>query len=735
MMRRDKLVLRGENGLHMGLNGEGFLSVLHRVKMLVFAVLALIMLFGIGARAQTPQPEKVDKLIELLSDPAVKSWLEDPSKHSTVAAATAEPDSPALMLSSQVTMIREHFEMLLNTIPLLPAQFDRAWNILLLEFEGNQLLGLFALLALFIASGFGFDWLVRRLTTTYRVWMVKLPWDTPAGRSKSFLARILYASIMAGAYIIGSLWVFIVFNWPPLLREILLAYLTVAILVRLTMMFSRAVFVPPHIRMPHGAEFRALPVSDAGARHWYIWLAIIIGWYSFVGVTFGILKTFGFTDAGREVLGIPASFILLTLALLAVWRRPRLPPAAGQKPPKTGHDMVSWLFTLYLVLLWALWTAGSWPFFWGFLAAVGLPLAVRLVHRAVHHLARPAEGVEEADIVAPVYLAIVDRGIRVVLIAATAYALARAWGIGFSTMDQMDSTQTRLLRGLLNAAVIVIAAEFGWTVIKAVISHKRTGSHGATGDRARQEQARLRTLLPIIQNILFAVLLGVAVLMVLSTLGIEIGPLIAGAGVAGVAIGFGAQTLVKDVISGIFYLFDDAFRIGEYVESGTFKGTVESFSLRSVKLRHHRGYLFTVPFGLLGAVQNMSRDWVIEKFNITVGYDTDIDKARKLIKKIGLDLAADPEFAPFVIEPLKMQGVQDFGDYGIQIRIKMMTLPGEQFTMKRKAYILIKAAFEQNGITIPVPTVQVKGDDPSAGAAAASQLLRAQAAAAAVPGS
>ena len=128
-------------------------------------------------------------------------------------------------------------------------------------------------------------------------------------------------------------------------------------------------------------------------------------------------------------------------------------------------------------------------------------------------------------------------------------------------------------------------------------------------------QARLRTLLPIFQNMLFATIVVITLLMVLSSLGVEIGPLIAGAGVVGVAIGFGAQTLVKDVIGGIFYLLDDAFRVGEYIQSGTYKGTVESFSLRSVKLRHHRGYLFTVPFGELGAVQNMSRDWVIDKFS------------------------------------------------------------------------------------------------------------------------
>ena len=130
--------------------------------------------------------------------------------------------------------------------------------------------------------------------------------------------------------------------------------------------------------------------------------------------------------------------------------------------------------------------------------------------------------------------------------------------------------------------------------------------------------------------------------MALSALGVQIGPLIAGAGVVGVAVGFGAQTLVKDVISGMFYLLDDAFRVGEYIQSGSYKGTVESFSLRSVKLRHHRGPLYTVPFGELGAVQNMSRDWVIDKMSVGVTYDTDLDKVKKLIKQIGTGAAGRP---------------------------------------------------------------------------------------------
>ena len=233
----------------------------------------------------------------------------------------------------------------------------------------------------------------------------------------------------------------------------------------------------------------------------------------------------------------------------------------------------------------------------------------------------------------------------------------------------------------------------------------------------------MRTFLPIFQNMLFAVIVVMAVLMALSSLGTEIAPLIAGAGVVGVAIGFGAQTLVKDIISGVFYLLDDAFRVGEYLVSGNYKGTVESFSLRSVKLRHHRGYLSTVPFGELGAVQNMSRDWVIDKFSVTVDYGTDIEKARKLIKKLGRKLAENPEFAPHIIEPLKMQGVQDFGACGIELRMKMMTKPGEQFPVRRNAYVRLKQLFEENGILIPFPTVHVKSSGDPVDAAAAQAAI------------
>jgi small-conductance mechanosensitive channel len=211
--------------------------------------------------------------------------------------------------------------------------------------------------------------------------------------------------------------------------------------------------------------------------------------------------------------------------------------------------------------------------------------------------------------------------------------------------------------------------------------------------------------------------------MALAELGVEIGPLIAGASVVGVAIGFGAQTFVRDVIAGKFYLLDDAFRVGEYIQSGNYKGTVEGFSIRSIRLRHHRGPVYTVPFSLLGAIQNQSRDWVIDKIAIGITYDSDLNLAKKLIKQVGLELAKDPEYAPLILEPLKMQGVDQLGDFAVQIRAKMMTLPGEQFVIRRQAHSMIKKAFDENGIKFAFPTVQIAGEGEATTAAAARRVL------------
>jgi small-conductance mechanosensitive channel len=688
----------------------------HFLSLLLLVWLTLVGAPAVEAQTAPPQ-EKIDKLVELLADPQIKAWLEERAK--AAPAPAPEPAAGVPTLAAAIASIRAHIQRLMAAIPTIPTQFERMRNILAVEFEEEGVLGLLLLILGFLAAGYGADQLSRYLLKPYRKWMTSFDYLTPRGRLKGFGARALYLVMVILAFTVGSVGFFLVFDWPPLLKEIVLAFLSAGIAARIVAMFGRLILMPPSLGLAGADHVRMPLMSGPRAQHWYRYLWIFATIAAFTFVVMGLLETFGFDEISLFAFAIPVDTVLLVLALVAVWARPPSPITfTGAISPKA----MSWFLTAFFVVLWLLRSSGAMTAFWFVAAAVALPAAIAATHRAIIHYLRPPEEGREGEPIAPVTVAVIDRGIRVAFILAAAWLLARAWGFEFDTMAG-DTTVQRLLRGGLKAAVILLAADFAWSLIKALIDRKlgdqMDPSHGHTGLDPRQQ--RLKTLLPIIRNILFVVLIVIAGLMALSSLGVEIGPLIAGAGIAGVAIGFGAQTLVKDIISGMFYLLDDAFRVGEYIESGSYRGTVESFSLRSIKLRHHRGYLFTVPFGELGAVQNMSRDWVIDKFSVSVGYDTDIEMAKKLVKQIGKELAEDPEHKRHIIEPLKMQGVNNFGDYGIELRMKMMTKPGEQFVIRRQAWLKIKKAFEANGISFASPSVRVRGGE--GGAAAAQEMI------------
>ncbi|MGO4388672.1 mechanosensitive ion channel family protein [Microvirga sp. 2YAF29] len=542
--------------------------------------------------------------------------------------------------------------------------------------------------------------------------------------------RMAFGLAHVAVFTIGSVGAFLIFDWPPLLRRIVLAYLVAALLLRFAILCSR-ILLSPWAEDGHDPKaLRVLPLTDYAARFWYRRLVLFVGWFAFGWATVELVRTLGFSPGGVRLVAYVLGLGLLALAIEAVWRWPPSPapvlvplPEGAERSPR-HHVTRTWFMSLYLVLLWGLWVAGLIGLFWLLTIAVLMPQAVKITQSSARNLLRAPEGVEAANRheLSAVYL---DRGIRALLIVAAALFLAWVWNIDPVELTSRDTVATRLVRGVLSSIVILLVADLVWQVVKTQIDRRlsRLQAEAPPGSETALSQARIRTLLPMFRMAAFIVLSVVAVLMTLSSLGVDIGPLIAGAGIFGVAIGFGSQTLVRDIISGVFYLLDDAFRVGEYIQSGSYKGTVEKLGFRSVKLRHHRGPVFTVPYGQLGAVENMSRDWVIDKMTISVTYDTDIDRAKKVIKQVGKDLAADPEIAPNIIESLKMQGIEQFGDFAIQLRMKMMTRPGEQFVIRRKAYALLKTAFDENEIKFAFPTVQVSGsNDP--GPAAARQALK-----------
>jgi moderate conductance mechanosensitive channel len=158
---------------------------------------------------------------------------------------------------------------------------------------------------------------------------------------------------------------------------------------------------------------------------------------------------------------------------------------------------------------------------------------------------------------------------------------------------------------------------------------------------------------PLLRAVGRLVIGAIALMSALSSLGLNIAPLLENAGVVGIAVGIGAQTLVRDLFSGASYLIEDVFRIGDYIEGGTAKGTVERITFRTIARRHQNGPLHFVPYGSLSSVRNNSRDWVIDKFEIPLPITVDSEKVRKPVKKIGLEMLEDPEFAKIIDMPLK----------------------------------------------------------------------------------
>jgi small-conductance mechanosensitive channel len=228
---------------------------------------------------------------------------------------------------------------------------------------------------------------------------------------------------------------------------------------------------------------------------------------------------------------------------------------------------------------------------------------------------------------------------------------------------------------------------------------------------------------------------------------VNIGPLIAGAGVFGLAIGFGAQTLVKDIISGVFFLMDDAFRVGDYLEVAGTKGSVEHISLRSLRLRNPRGMVYFIPFGDISMVTNLSRDYVIMKLDFRVRYDTDVEKIRKVIKKkVYRPIMENPVLGPKLLEPIKSQGVREMDDSAMIMRVKYKTKPGDQFEIRKEVYRLMQESFKEEGIefahrnvTVYMPpesgseaTAEGANEDQQVDAQADSDIQRQAAAAAAL---
>lgn len=565
---------------------------------------------------------------------------------------------------------RSNFRRLIMALPRLPAEISAATGRIEREASENGFPPVAVVLGLVLLASLSGEWITRRFL--HRIWHEHQP-------VKHNIIELLplMSFMLIGVFLYFSL------DWPPLTGVVLFFYLASGILFR----FVWAVCATARAK---GA------LTSFMLRRSLLFSGILL----FGVATNASMKVLLIEpDAGRNA-SIVFSLLLLTVCLEAVWHH------ATTSAVHVLRRKV--LQTIGLSALWLLWFVNLHIAFWISVYAIALPIFLPFVGRLTKAFIDVHWEGESAN---SLLRAIAIRGVRAVVISVAVLWLIAVWQYYPPASARLHSLLDTTVIGLFKGVIVLLVADLGWSVAKVTVERK-LASVAERGQLSADEiahRARLRTLLPIFRNALGALVLVVTALTVLGELGMEIGPLIAGAGIFGVAIGFGSQTLVKDVISGVFYLMDDAFRVGEYVQSGSYMGTVESFSLRSVRLRHHRGAIFTVPFGELGAVQNMSRDWAIDKFSLRLALDADISAAKKLVKEIGSKMLEDPELGPLIIEPLKFKGVEQISEVGIEVSFTFTAVPGNQSMIRRSAQAMIREAFLENGVSFSHPTLQFGG--------------------------
>ncbi|MGK9285523.1 mechanosensitive ion channel family protein [Sinorhizobium sp. M4_45] len=684
-----------------------------RVAAVVVFFLQLIFASAALSAAQEPgaaPPAKVQQLIQLLDDPEVRQWIETRPGIETrqgiesrqAASGPVAVTPPQSFASRWMAEARRHLTALLNAAPRVLPEWQAARDRVYGDMESQGRLPIIWAFALVLLIGYGAEFLVRHLLRR------------SAGRNNVQAGSGLAAFVRIAplvAFAIAAVAAFVIADWPRHLGAAVAPLLIAWIVARLLIAIASAVLTPAISEGAATDQARSyVSLAPHRARYWLRRSVYFICTVAFVWAVGDMMRALAFPEDVRDLTGAVLGLFVLGLAIDTTLRRPIAEMAPARRILRNA------LIVSFLVLLWVFWVAGMEVLFWLGVYALGLPPLLRFTSAATRTML-DAAAAEDFRVLRNV---LIERGARLVIIALAAVWLAMTFRIDGAQMMQDDGFN-RIFRGVLAGIVILLAADLVWQLAKETIRVRIARASLTVQDSAEfARNTRLRTLLPILRNFLAAFIAVVAGMMVLSGLGVAVGPLIAGAGVFGVAIGFGSQTLVKDIISGIFYMMDDAFRVGEYIQSGSYKGTVESFSIRSVKLRHHRGPVYTVPFGSLGAVQNMSRDWVIDKFLINVSYDSDVAKVKKVVKGIGASLLEDPELAPMIIETVKMKGVEQFGDYGITLSFAMKTKPGHQTQVRRRAQAMIKEAFKTNGIQFASPTVQVAGDDVQSAPAAAA---------------
>jgi small conductance mechanosensitive channel len=256
---------------------------------------------------------------------------------------------------------------------------------------------------------------------------------------------------------------------------------------------------------------------------------------------------------------------------------------------------------------------------------------------------------------------------------------------------------------------VVLITVLAYALVRATALFVRRFEHQlnvGTGLDAIERAKRARTLGTVIRNVSTALIVGIAGLMILRELNVDIAPVLTGAGIVGLAVGFGAQTLVRDIISGFFLILEDQIRVGDAAAINGVAGLVEAINLRTIVLRDVEGTVHVFPNGAINTLANRSKEYSYYVIDIGMSYNEDPDRVTAVLRRVGDELQRDERFGPLILEPLEVLGVDAFADWWVQLKVRIKTVPLRQWDVGRELRRRILKAFEENGIDIPPPALR-----------------------------
>lgn len=494
-----------------------------------------------------------------------------------------------------------------------------------------------------------------------------------------------------------------------IVRLAVVAVINANVLVRLILAGTRAVLTPD------APKLRLFPFDNESAVYGYLWVrrfayTIVYGYFLLRAAwVLGLaLSTYHFLGnvLGLFVAGMGIVFILQIRG--GVGRRLRRLGARGGRATRVRDAVADFWHVLAIgyviagLLVWALDVDGGFAFLARAtllslitigLAALAIALLLRLFEKVFQLNGEMRERFPQLEMRANRYLPALRSAMQGLVVLVAGLVLLEIWGAEPFAWLASESGQGAVGR-LISIGVVVFIGLLAWELSAAFADRLRATNPAST---------RLKTLLPFVQNAVRVVLLTLGGLILLSEIGVNIAPLLAGAGVLGLAIGFGAQTLVKDVITGVFILMEDTISVGDVVEVGAHAGLVEKITIRTVHMRDFDGNVHSIPFGEVQTVKNMSKDFAYAVVDVRIAYRENIDEGLALMAEVAADMVQKGPLAESIIAPFEVVGVEALEPSHIQLRGRFKTRPLGQWNVRREFYRRIKAAFEARGIEMPFP--------------------------------